>query len=804
MVTLRRVSCALFAALLVVAVLPGMAWAHAILVHASIQPGSLIRSMPPVLTVQFSESIRPSLSSLHVLGPYGTSASYGPPASGASPRTLAVHLRLDGGGTYTVTWAAVSAEDGQVTSGAFRFAVGYVSQAADLQTPVVIHAGGVLRVTEGLGVATEWLVLLAALLWAGGALFEAPPGIALARAATSGTDSWLALVSSRSVRSRARLLEIMLGLLIFAWVVQAVRFALVGRVSLLGGIAALFLGGQLGALHLLLLILPLIAFLDVRRPNTPPQVTGRARYFQPGAALRRLSAMRSRLPAAGGWGQCCLAALFLLAVAASGHAAGIAGITLSAVLLTWLHMMAAASWLGVLAYLVVIVLPEAEDLDLDRRAPLMLGLLRRLLPFTVVSMATLAISGLFASQELVGSAAAVVTTRFGLVLTAKSLLVAVALALTLYLLLPLRRRLEGLWAQRQRLESLHTLNQLGGLLRLGALLGMLITAATAVLATSAPPALGALPALGSPPAPVSSAVWQPVGLQGKAVYRLLFDPSNRHILWAATDQGVWRSTDDQQTWQERGAALAHLTVRDLLILDGGHELLAAASNGQLYRTTDAGKHWQHLRRPFGNQPLRAVARHGTVLLAAGADGIFRSIDGGRHWQAVLKLRPPGVGALSWSPAGKMFLAGLQGGPWQLYGADGAGLSWHLLPEAPGVPSGVTSLSQSSGSVPRVFVGTIGAGLWAAPTPESPWRAVRAGLSATQHVTALLPDTRTLGRFYLGALDSGVYASQDGGTSWSPLGRSAPSRVLSLAMRPGPIRILYAGTIGGIYKLTIGA
>ncbi|HWE64529.1 MAG TPA: copper resistance protein CopC [Chloroflexota bacterium] len=775
-----------------------VAWAHSVLVQASIMPGSLIADLPTTLTLRFSEDLAVSLCSLHVNGPGGADASVGVPQAGPDAQSLQLTLRAQGGGTYSVSWSTVSAEDGQVVTGGFHFAVGYVSQAGDLQARVRVHGESALGVTGLLAALTYWLLLLIAVIWAGGALFEMPLGLVGARPAVADEDRWIALLASQSHTLRGRLLDVLLGLLAFSWLVEAARLTLTGQVSLAGGIIHLF-GGRLGAFRLLALAVVVLALADLRRPATARAPAGSGAGLPLRAALSsRLHAPFQHLPSAGRWGQLAFAALFLLALAAGGHASAVPMITLSAVLIAWLHCLAAAAWIGGLAYLSITALPVTQNLDLDRRAPVMIGLLRRFIPLACSGIALLAISGLFAAQIEVGSRARLIGNPYGDALSLKVLATLAAFALTVYLLSVQRSRLERIWAQRQRLECLHALGGIGRALRLGALIGAAVLAATTALWSSAPAATNALPEAAALLSPLPSTSWQTAGLFGRTVYRLQFDPQDRHTLWAATDSGVWRSTDDQQTWTLQGRSLAHLAIYDLLFLDGDRGLLAAAADGSLYRTYDAGAHWQQLAHPFGHHPLRVLAAGGRILVAGGDDGLFRSTDDSLHWHRVSPA-PPAISALYWSASSGQFLAGTQGRPWQIYEAGASGASWQPLSRA---TASVRALLWTSDTFSRTFAGTTGDGVWAFAQPGG-WQQVTTGLARGSTVDALLVDTRTLGRLYLGTVQAGIYASADGGTSWAPLGRNGPPSALSLAMRPGAVRILYAGTTGGVYKITIG-
>ncbi len=765
------------------------AWAHSTLVQASIPPGSFLPALPPSLTLSFSESLSGRLSSLTVTGPQGDNASVGASLTLSDPRTLRVDLVGHGGGTYRVYWTTVSAQDGQVVTGAYSFAVAYVSAPRALSSQVSARHTRTLGVIGLVAAIVHWLLLLIAIAWAGIALLEAPSGASAARAATGGIDAWIASLVPYVRGVRARLLEVLLGLLVFGWLLEAAQTATAGRVSLIGGLEALA-SGHLGLLRLVLLAMPLLAVVD--QHLAAPQPAPNSRLPHVAAVSRR------QVPALGRWGHLAVAALFLLALAASGHADGVPDITLSAVVLAWLHSLAAAAWIGGMAYFALVALPVLENTDLDKRAPLTLGLLRRYSVFAAVGIAVLAITGLFAGQVEVGSRGNLTGSSYGHALSLKLVLVVACLGLTLYLLTVQRAHVERIWTGRQRLESLGALDRLGRSLRIGLALGALVLGATSILwsdvpavATPLPTGVALLPA-------VPRGWWQPVGLSGQVVHRLLFAPHDRHTLWAATSHGVWRSTDDQRTWHLRGASLGKLSILDLMAIDGGHGLLAAGANGQIYRTYDGGAHWRRMGRPFGHHPLRVLASHGSVLLAGGDDGLFRSTDDSRHWRRVLGLS---ISTVYWSPPAGSFLAGTRYGSWQILSGGPTAQAWQELPNPPSTQAGVLALASTGSMVPRFIGGTGGAGLWVAPAATGSWTPA-AGLPSGSIVAALLPDRSTLGLLYLGTAAAGPYVSADGGTSWTPLGSGGPQSIANLVLRPGPTRILYAATSDGVYKLAI--
>ncbi|HEY8286476.1 MAG TPA: copper resistance protein CopC [Chloroflexota bacterium] len=810
----RWLAAFLTAALLGFVCAPRSAQAHAVLVDSSISPGSLIPALPSTLTLRFSENLAASASDLTVTGPSGASAVRASAGLLTTGRTLSIQLIPQGGGTYRVYWNSISAEDGRAMAGAFSFAVSYTTAASDLTLALSAHGSHTLAVAGFLAALVHWLLLLAVLSWAGIALLEMPAGVFASR----GAEAWVTTFAPQVRGVRSRLLEVILGLLVFEWILEAAQISSAGRAGLFGSVLALF-KGHLGFYRLVLLVLPLWALFSQRAEAPPPPRPPVAKGATP-SAPRAGTAADAKAPApsptarlAGAipaipalpiprlnrWGQVLIAAIFLLALSASGHAGGVPDLTLSAVLLDWLHSLASVAWIGGMAYFVLAALPVLENTDLDKRAPLTLGLLRRYAAFAGAGIVVLLITGIFAAQTQIGSTGRLLGSSYGHRLDLKIVLVLVLLVLTVYLLVVQRDQAERTWTGRHRLESLGILDRMGTSLRVGLALGAAILLATAALWSNAPASAIPLPTGASQLTAMPSGSWQPAGLRGLVVNRVLFASHDRHTLWAATDKGVWLSTDDQQTWRQRGSTLAKISILDLMAIDNGGTLLATGANGQIYRTSDVGKHWRRLGRPFGKHPLRSLAMHGKVLLAAGDDGIFRSTDDSKHWTRTLNDH---IATVYWSAAARQFLAGVENGPWLIYGGGDGGRIWQVLPNAPTARTGVLALAVTDGANPRYLAAAGTSGLWIAPTAGGIW-ATASGINSGAAVEALLPDHRTLGWIYMGTEDAGPYASVDGGTTWRSLGSGAPTAIHNLVMRPGPVRVLYVATDDGVWTYRIG-
>lgn len=97
-----------------------IAHAHALLEHASPAAGAVLSPAPKSVTLDFSEELEPSFSTVAVTDAAGRSVTSAP--SAASGTEMLVPLKPLAAGTYRVTWHALSV-DTHRTQGSFVFTV---------------------------------------------------------------------------------------------------------------------------------------------------------------------------------------------------------------------------------------------------------------------------------------------------------------------------------------------------------------------------------------------------------------------------------------------------------------------------------------------------------------------------------------------------------------------------------------------------------------------------------------------------------------------------------------------------------
>jgi hypothetical protein len=169
-----------------------------------------------------------------------------------------------------------------------------------------------------------------------------------------------------------------------------------------------------------------------------------------------------------------------------------------------------------------------------------------------------------------------------------------------------------------------------------------------------------------------------IGLPNVAVHTMIRHPSG--TLFAGTDSGVFRSSNDGETWEAANSGLLKTKISALTASSDG-KLYAGTTTGNVSYSLDGGNNWYMIiRRPalpnnlaaFFTEPnaantlpkteihaLATFTQNEKAYLAAAMDsGVYLSEDGGLNWAQPPADVVPRVMALSFvvSPQGIPFVA----------------------------------------------------------------------------------------------------------------------------------------------------
>jgi copper transport protein len=377
--------------ILLVAATPALA--HALLLRSVPDANAALDRAPAQVDLYFSEALDSSFSKIIVLDSTGKKVDNGDSkVDNADPTLMTVSLPSLPDGVYTVSWQALSSTDGHVTTGTLPFAVGNVDAAA---LAAAGQASRQIKVPLG-EVVANWLSYLSAAVLVGGTLFVLlvwqPVAQALGAEADSATIAqppWERLaMGALAVLALAGIL----GLLVQGGQVSGTELALPWSDAVSGVLFQTRLGVIWLARTVLLLAL---ALLLARAP------TRRTRWLAVGVGL-----------------------LLLLSISLSSHAAAEPDPILP-VLGDWVHLLAASAWVGGLTHFTVALWVVRRSQD-AKGQPLASRVASRLLPrfsaLALLSVATLALTGLYMAILRLGSFDLLFNTLYGQTLIVKILL----------------------------------------------------------------------------------------------------------------------------------------------------------------------------------------------------------------------------------------------------------------------------------------------------------------------------------------------------------------------------------------------
>lgn len=248
-------------------------------------------------------------------------------------------------------------------------------------------------------------------------------------------------------------------------------------------------------------------------------------------------------------------------------------------------------------------------------------------------------------------------------------------------------------------------------------------------------------------------------------------PGNPYLFYfGSVDGGMWKTENAGVTWESISDGLANSSIGAFAIAPSDPNIIYVGTGEAdmrsnitcgdgVYKSTDAGTHWQHVglenTRQIGkilidprNPDLVLVAALGHPYGTNTDRGVFRTNDGGRSWEKVLyKDSEHGAIDLGWD----------QNNPSVVYAAmwQARRTPWSQYPPDEGRGSGLYKSTDEGLTWNEVY----GTGL-----PAKPFGRIGVAVGNGSHgmiVYALIQDLKK---------GSGLYRSDDGGTSWRRTGK----------------------------------
>ena len=300
--------------------------------------------------------------------------------------------------------------------------------------------------------------------------------------------------------------------------------------------------------------------------------------------------------------------------------------------------------------------------------------------------------------------------------------------------------------------------------------------------------------------PSHSQSWVHLGLAGKTVNAIVVDPTDPNVIFAGTEDGLYRSPDGGKVWDMlepgflRGIEALRIKLYPLPAIYAMRT--AGDSNDGVYCSTDGGDNWDCiLALACGTSLMGYSGLYAGALDDSAGGGVYRTSDGGATWdtinQGLDNLDVQSLGALSgFGDSVNVDFAGTRNGIYRRASSDTA-WAW----AGPAVNASICDFS-ADGHL--LVYAAWGNGSWS----DGVYEAIYMG--ETWEVRHYRIYTRTVEAnpmrwtsVYAGALDSGVFRSTDGGGTWQEMNQGLTNLdVIELSFCATDTTWLYAGTEGG--------
>lgn len=307
------------------------------------------------------------------------------------------------------------------------------------------------------------------------------------------------------------------------------------------------------------------------------------------------------------------------------------------------------------------------------------------------------------------------------------------------------------------------------------------------------------------------AAWQALtkGLPANPEVRAIcLHPNDPRIIFAGTQEGVFRSADGGDSWTSLGLPGRLQTVWSIALDPRDAQKLFVGVEGfAIWRSRDGGATWQQLdvptpggvaAMPFATRVVRIVIDPNNpdhVYAGLEVHGVVRSLDGGDTWTDIsgdlinlaaanehlksgLVTGDPNEGmmdthALTMGPdeAGRVYLANRMG----LFRTDDRGEHWSELGIGRYSPLTYARDVQVSPHDPQRFYAALSiaavsdaGSLWRSDDGAQTWRRFDADLPINSTLMVIGQSAASADRVYCGARAGQVFGTEDGGATWRDL------------------------------------
>ena len=300
------------------------------------------------------------------------------------------------------------------------------------------------------------------------------------------------------------------------------------------------------------------------------------------------------------------------------------------------------------------------------------------------------------------------------------------------------------------------------------------------------------------------------GQRSDTIVSIALHPTKSNIIYVATDEAVYKTSDTGATWTRFAGELTRTRVISLAIDPKLSATVFAGTMGDgTYKSPDGGRTWHVYNAGIQKGTISAIVNQivfnprGTEMVYAGTTvGVFRSMDGGRNWVERMTgmTEVNFVVSLAMDPQRPNVLyAGTTGGVYRtINGTESWEKKTHGMVAADAkmasMSLGVNGLAVDPMNSDVVYAGTT-KGLYKSMDQGEGWVKI-SGSIQDSYISAIQVDPSQPSTLYMATSDR-VQKSEDSGMTWqSKINGLEATSIRSLQISPSDPRVLYVGTNGG--------
>lgn len=299
-------------------------------------------------------------------------------------------------------------------------------------------------------------------------------------------------------------------------------------------------------------------------------------------------------------------------------------------------------------------------------------------------------------------------------------------------------------------------------------------------------------------------------LKNEAIHSLAQSESNPDTLIAGTFNGIFRSDNSGETWQQLPTQnVPNLVHVESLAIDPRTTNIIYAGTWYLpYKSSDGGQTWKSIKTGIiDDSDIFAIdidPRDPNHIIASACSGIYESKSAGESWKKVqgIPSQSRRTRAIMQHPSmpGVVF-AGTTEGFWRSERGGDAD-SWMVTTSR---QLEINSIAVHPSRPDTVYIGTNNYGVMVSNDGGKSFVPTNGGFSG-RFANAILADRETPNRVYASTINTATgggffFVSNDNGESWRPSMKSMPSRLITYAILQDvtDANVIYLGTNLGVYR-----